>query len=293
MKSYISDGLVSESLLLLKSISEFNCKNQDQVRELHVTYGINKHVALSFAIQCGWIEAAADSIAITPKGECIISSFSGHSISEALWQRILYDYVSLSKPAWSGLIPKGRQETFLFMTPDEQRCFIQSGLMKKPVTVQVLKWWDNLADEIRGVKQEDKNNTGRTGELLTLAYEKERTGLDADWEAVESNLAGYDILSYHDASGSGRILIEVKSSLQSIDCAEMIISRNEWDTASCDYNIDRYYIYAWLLSGEKRLAIIPARLIETHIPEDVGSGKWKEISIPFSLFEKCFIGYEQ
>ena len=253
MKSYISDGLVSESLLLLRSINDYKCKDKDQVRELHVTYGINKDSALDFAVQCDWVSEDNHLISIMPKGDSIISAFNGYSVSEALWQRILYDYVSLSKPAWAGLIPKGRKETFLFMTPDEQRCFIQSGLMKKPVTKQVVNWWDKLADEARGKKQDNNNDTGRAGELLTLEYEKKRTGRDAEWEAIESNLAGFDVISFVDSTSDERILIEVKSSTQDINHAEMIISRNEWDTAWSACNRDRYYFYAWLLSGKYKI----------------------------------------
>ena len=291
MKSYISDGLVSESLLLLRSINDFNCTDKDQVRELHVTYGINKESALNFAIQCDWINADGHLISITPKGNSVISAFNGYSVSESLWQRILYDYVSLSKPAWTGLIPKGRKETFLFMTPDEQRCFIQSGLMKKPVTTQVVNWWDKLADEARGKKQDNNNETGRTGELLTLEYEKKRTGKDAEWEAIESNLAGFDIISYRDSASDERILIEVKSSTQDIDHAEMIISRNEWDTAWSACNRDRYYFYAWLITGDIRFAKIPVETMKKHIPEDAGGGKWKDITIPFILFSELFRNY--
>ena len=288
MKSYISIGRLSETLLLLSSIKVYHCRTFTEVDHLTVCYGINKRAAYDFALQCKWVENNGEEIEFTNHGDEILSLFQGTCISPHLWRIALYDYISICRPAWSYLIPNGRKEAYLFMTNDEKRCFTEAGLMDSIDDV-VVNWWDRVAMLFRTEKQDDQEDIGRDGERTTMAYEEKRTSAKPYWESLDSNYSGYDILSKRNKGSDESILIEVKSSLKSLEDAKMIITRNEWNVASCGFNINRYFFYLWLLGKEKRLAIIPAVLMKDHIPNDVGGGQWKTLEVPFSLFKTLFV----
>ena len=287
MSNYISIGRLSETLLLMTSIRTYNCRSFTEVDHLSVCYGINKKAAYDFAIQCKWISEEHGELHFTEHGLDVVNTFDGNEISSYLWMIVLFDYISECYPAWSYLIPYGRKEAFLFMTNDEKRCFVEAGLMDS-FDDGVVDWWDRIAMLFRKEKQDSLEDIGREGERKTLVYEENRTGLKPHWESIDSNKVGYDILSYKDMTSSESILIEVKSSKKDVDDAKMIITRNEWDVASCGYNIQRYYFYLWLLGDVNRLAIIPATSIREHIPNDIGSGHWKTLEIPFRLFKHHF-----
>lgn len=291
MRSYISVGQLSETLLLLSAIKTYNCVNWDDIDHLTVCYGINKPLAYSFALQCEWIVSDSRSVFFTERGNEIIQEFNGLEISRPLWLNVLYDYVSICRPSWANMIPYGRRETYLFMTNDEKRCFIESGLMEGTEDV-VVAWWDRLAQLFRGEHSDQLEDVGRIGERITLQYEKKRTHSIPIWESVDSNRSGYDIMSKKELDSDESILIEVKSSFKRIEEARMIITRNEWDVASCGYNINRYFFYLWLLGDSKRLAIIPAKEIIKHIPQEMGCGHWKTLEIGFELFRLDFIPYQ-
>lgn len=291
MRSYISVGQLSETLLLLSTIKTFKCASLDDIDHLTVCYGINKPLAISFAIQCEWITSVNNSIVFTERGNEILQDFNGLDISRTLWQNVLHDYVLICRPAWANMIPYGRRETYLFMTNDEKRCFNESGLMNGTDDVTV-SWWDSLAQHYRGEHSDQLEDVGRIGERITLEYEKKRTLSIPIWESVDSNRSGYDIMSKKEIDSNESILIEVKSSFKRIEEARMIVTRNEWDVASCGYNINRYYFYLWLLDGTKRLAIIPAKELLNHIPQEIGGGHWKTLEIGFDLFRFDFIPYQ-
>ena len=304
MRSYISIGRLSETLLLLSSIKAFNCKTFTDVDHLSVSYGINKRAAYDFALektadlrvllpafektlQCGWIDNKASEIEFTDHGNDVISSFRGTSIPASLWRLALYDYISACRPAWSNMIPNGRKEAYLFMTNDEKRCFTEAGLMDSTEN-DVVNWWDRVALLFRSEKQDILEDIGRDGERKTLAYEEFRTKAKPHWESIDSNYSGFDIMSLMGEDSHVSIFIEVKSSLRCIEDATMIITRNEWDVASCALNINRYFFYLWLLEKDDRLAIIPASAMKKHIPNDTGVGQWKTLEVPFLEFEECF-----
>ncbi len=288
MKNYISNGLVSETILLLDAIAKYHCTEKHEIMDLHITYGINKQSALQFASQCKWICHDNEHLHITDNGIGILKQFNGLTINKKLWRNVLYDYIVNSIPVWSGRIPAGRKEAFIFMTLDEKRCFIESGLMDKPADKDTIDWWDTLARSLRKNHQESLDETGRTGEWLTLDFERFRTGREPEWEAIESNVVGYDIISFLNKDSSDQILIEVKSSTRDCSSAELSLTRNEWEVAQSGCNRYRYFFYLWLLHSNKQLAIISADEMVNHIPADIGVGKWKTVNIPFSVFAHKF-----
>ena len=149
----------------------------------------------------------------------------------------------------------------------------------------VIDWWDRLAGEERAKSDANLGDIGRKGERLTLQYEEQRTGVKPAWRSIESNLSGYDILSQRSAEEKEKLLIEVKTSTQTIENACAIISRHEWDVATMKNNLERYLFYFWAISsGVNSLAILSVDEIRSHIPSDNEAGKWENASIPFSIF---------
>lgn len=290
MSSYISVGRLSESLLLLSAVKNYGCKSFAEVDHLTVCYGINKRAAYEFAVQCQWLEEYDNTFSFTIRGNELVHIFKTDGLSNIMWMNALFDYISICRPAWSNMIPNGRKEVYLFMTNDEKRCFNEAGLMESTDKI-IVDWWDKVASLFRDISQEASEDIGREGERRTLLYEEKRTGIKPHWESIDSNFSGYDIASIKEPGSNERILIEVKSSLKELKEAKMIITRNEWNVASCDYNINRYFFYLWLLGRTNQLAIIPANVIKEHIPSDMGGGQWKTLEVPFNQFRQYFSDY--
>ncbi|MCR5713536.1 MAG: DUF3883 domain-containing protein [Bacteroidales bacterium] len=287
MSTYISIGRLSEALLLLSAAKDYSCNSFAEVDHLTICFGINKRAAYDFAIQCRWLEESGVFFSYTDRGSDLVHCFKTAGLSALVWRTALYDYISICRPAWANIIPNGRKEVYLFMTNDEKRCFNEAALMES-TDDDTVEWWDKVASLFRDMSQEVLEDIGREGERKALLYEERRTGVKPHWESIDSNCSGYDISSKKELGSDDNILIEVKSSKRPLKNANMIITRNEWDVASCDYNLGRYFFYLWLLGSRDQLAILPAEKIKEHVPNDVGCGQWKTLEIPFDLFEKEF-----
>lgn len=289
MKTYISVNIVSQALLLISAIKKHGCDSVRQVNQLQLTYGANRDAAMRFLRQCGWIEVDNDAVAFTRYGERIAASFDGYQIDRTLWRAILSGYIEKSRPAWSRRIPYGRKEAYLIMSQEEQRCFDEAGLMGD-TDADVIGWWDMLAERERSKRDASRLDIGREGERFTILYERQRTGVVPEWVSVESNIAGYDILSCRARNSDESILIEVKSSRKPMEKARCIITRREWETAQRRNNIDRYFFYIWKLSdNENLLAIVGVSRMQSYIPADTGDGRWEEASVPYTAFEDLFV----
>ena len=289
MNTYISVNVVSQSLLLIECINKNSCHSLSDVAQLKLPFGINSNISFDFAEQCKWLITSNSDIRFSPEGSQILAMFNGETITESLWRVILSQYISVCQPAWVKRIPYGRKEAYLVMNEEEQRCFSEAGLIDSQADA-VLTWWDSLAEIERIKKQEQNNEVGRQGEKLTMRYEEVRTGVKPDWRSIESNLAGYDILSQRSADNKEKILIEAKASTKPMENACAIISRHEWETASMANNKGRYYFYFWCISSAKTiLARIAVNEIRPHMPIDGTTGLWDNAQIPFSAFSCHFI----
>lgn len=289
MKTYISDSLISEALIVMQAMKQNGCFNVLQVESIKTYYGINKKAALSLATQCKWIALCNNSTyEITSYGEKLLQHFNGIQVTQAMYRDILRNYILVCKPIWARKIPFGRNVAFQIMSDEEQICFRKAGLMTNPVSLEEVNWWDGLAKLIRQEIEHQNDDTGRKGEELTIRFEKERTKADPVWESVNSNFAGYDILSQVSDSDTHQVLIEVKASTQNINDASFYISHNEWGFASAGYNQKRYYFYLWCLCKAPELAIVSYAEMMKHIPQDNGLGEWSDVNVPFSAFKNEF-----
>lgn len=284
----ITTGVIEETILFMSLIKKYGFTTIQELQSVTKDAGISAELAMSYAKQNHWMNFINNTFEVSISGERILQGFDGYSVDSETWQTILMDHVVNANPSWESRIPAGRKEAYIMMPGDVQRCFNLAGLMLQPAPDYVIKWWDNAAEQVRLKHNVKKGETGREGELYTLNYEYKRTKKKAIWESFETNLVGYDIISIAYPEADEQLLIEVKSSKQPFDSAEMIISRHEWDTALRKIDGSKYMFYAWSLKGEILLAKLTPEEVLPHIPKEDGHGRWEQVSIPFSAFSTKF-----
>jgi hypothetical protein len=189
----------------------------------------------------------------------------------------LANIIERTKPTWGGLLPKGRKEAKAGFSDEIKQCF-EEALLLGEMTDEIVHWWDRLSGIMREVGQRQLLETGRRGERLTLRYEETRTSRKPSWQSIESNYAGYDVLSVRDQNDNTPLKIEVKASTRPFSRADIHITQNEWITASA--SLDVYLLHLWLLEPEPMLFIVPSDVVLAHIPADQGKGRWRNVQIP-------------
>jgi hypothetical protein len=181
----------------------------------------------------------------------------------------LMDFIEIAKPTWSSLIPRGRRETLAFLPADARQCFNEAGLSNS-YDEEVVAFWDRAANLSRGRTNDILLEIGREGERLSIAFETNRTGKVPQWAAIDSNAAGYDLLSVVSSDDPSPLKIEVKA-IKRADDRAFFLTRNEWN---CAIGYGRYVLHLWLL-GECSTPFVrsPDELAE-HVPTDNGVGTW-------------------
>lgn len=183
------------------------------------------------------------------------------------------------KPTWSYLIHKGRKEAYQYFPAEVKQCFRDADLINS-YNLDVIKWWDRLALIARGIQQNTQLEIGRIGEELSFKYEKNRTGKYPEWQSIESNLSGYDILSNISSTDTTPLNIEVKTTNNNSRVFTFYLSRNEWNIAESSQN---YIFHLWLMNKEPELFIVDKTEIACHIPSNQGNGSWENVKIVFKL----------
>ncbi len=231
---------------------------------------------LEMAQALDWVQLSENKILdLTEKGIRIEACKS----SAAALRLQLEDFILATKPPWASLIPKGRAETVDYLSKDVEQCFREAALLDG-TSDEVVRWWDSLAKAARGRKEDVNLDTGREGERRSIDYERQRTGSTPFWQSIESNLAGYDLLSKIDQNDSAKLLIEVKASTQTVG-ATLHLTRNEWDTACA---ARAHVFHLWLLRSTPRLRVVEREEMKRHVPRDEGIGEWESVRVPFSAF---------
>ena len=278
----LSVNLLNATLEFLKTVDRFSGYSVEELPFFTRFYQIPYENLYDLSAKCKWIQKEEKKICISEKGNEILNN---QTDQQASLRKMIFDYACCYKPIWGYRIPYGRKEASLMMSKDESSCFFEAGLLSGVPDQKIISWWDELAAEFRMQSEERKNSIGRTGELLSIAYEEHRTGMKPRWISIDSNLAGYDIISQISDTEDSPLLIEVKSSEQSINNACFYISSNEWNTAVSSAN---YRFYLWLINTQKKLAIISPQMIEKYIPVNSDVGEWISAKIPFNVFESEF-----
>ena len=237
---------------------------------------------VAFARYLRWVELrdtghlalTADGIAANAKGD-----------PRAAIRSLLAAYIDIAKPVWVQTASAGRRELLSHAPPGVQQVFAESG-MAYGYDDDIVAWWDSLATRARRVRDDALTEIGRQGERYSLEYERNRTGRDPKWTAVESNLEGYDILSTLSADDNRRLTIEVKTSQQPPGSAWFFLSRNEWEHA---VDALHHAFHLWTLNGDMpRLAVLSVDDVAQHLPTDGGGGAWQTVRVPFGAFEPAF-----
>lgn len=234
---------------------------------------------LDISFKCGWSKLIKDGI--------IILSERGKQIGSVDYKSALLfqieDLILNFNPVWGSILLKGRSEARNFLPPDVAQCFRESGLFDE-LTDELIQVWDRLALAYRNYSQKRMTEIGRAGEKLSFQYEWDRTGHKPMWQAVESNLSGFDILSVTNSSTTTRLQIEVKSTTSEMLFANLHITRNEWETAK---NSKNYIFHLWQMSKDKNtLYKCGVEEMSRHIPVDQGNGAWEKVEIPFAAICK-------
>lgn len=266
---------------LLETLSSNSDYNRANVQHIDLT-SVRSLEVLNILIKLGWIRIGKfESFDVSDRGReiCEISS----TIEKT--REFLLDFVDLDRPTWSQLIPYGRLPALQHAPEEVRQIFRECGLAIG-TEYDVISFWNTLAERVRGRMSENLERIGIDGELLTFEYEQIRTEKLPRWVAIEDSRLGYDLLSVVSKDDSSLLRIEVKTSIRSIEDAGFYITENEWSKV-CDIGDHKFYLW-WLYNGEKRLAILDSDTVQEHIPHNRGEGRWKDVKVPFRIFEDMF-----
>jgi Protein NO VEIN, C-terminal len=232
--------------------------------------------AISLAGALGWL--ARDSTGhLHPTGAGLAAHPEGARSLRLRFQ--LHAFILHTKPSWSALLCRGRREAAAQLPAEIRQCLQDAGLLEG-IDDATVQWWDSLAVASRVESQHELLTIGRFGERLSLHYERNRVGIDPLWQALESNSAGYDILSWVASGRADRLLIEVKCSVLTQATAHLHITRYEWQTARTANNA---VFHLWIVRPDSRcLWILTPEQVRPHVPDDHGAGEWESVCIPFS-----------
>ena len=186
----------------------------------------------------------------------------------------LTDFIETVKPTWCSLIPRGRRETLAFLPVDARQCFNEAGLSNS-YDEEVVAFWDRAANLSRGRTNDILVEIGREGERLSLAFETNRTGKVPHWTAIDSNAAGYDLLSVVSRDDSTPLKIEVKA-VKRADARAFFLTRNEWN---CATGYGEYVLHLWLLDERPAPLVKSTAELSQHIPADNGAGTWQSVKV--------------
>lgn len=187
--------------------------------------------------------------------------------------------VERSAPPWSALLRRGR-DALRGLDPDTVACFDRAGAFAHIPEPDVLLWWDALAAKAYADRDLDLCTRGREAERRSLEYErlliKDLPGAPTPvWRALDSNLAGYDVLSSMMLAGALRPkLIEVKGSARLP--LRFHVTRNEWDTAI--RNPQTYFFQVWHLATD-HMVELSVDEAKAHMPLDRGCGLWQDVVV--------------
>ena len=280
--SVLSPGYLHSSFRLLEMIAKREHQLSVLASALPRIEVLPAAQVVNFAISLGWVGSDNEGRASMTASGAMIYKMS--NAAERIRQALL-DFIGIIQPAWAQLTPRGRKETLSALSPEVRQCFAEAGLIVG-YSDEVVGWWDALAARARGQKSKIMMETGRHGERLSIKYEQVRTGKEPAWQAVESNLSGFDILSVVGAMDTRKLPIEVKTTSGQIRHGSFYVSRNEWETGSTS---DFYNFHLWAIGGEKpSLAVLDKADVAPHIPTNQGEGNWDVVEIPFAAFESVF-----
>ncbi|MGA3036414.1 MAG: DUF3883 domain-containing protein [Vulcanimicrobiaceae bacterium] len=282
MTVHLSVGVLYDCQKFLELCADETFQLSELQQSFRIRYGVaSMQSVLEMLRAMQWVTFDdSGELRITSNGRQIREC---RSHAEALRLQ-LFDYITLGRPTWGSLIPRGRSETLPFLPSDVRQCFNEAGLCQT-YDPDVVTFWDRASNVCRGRNDDFLLNIGREGEKLTLEHEYRRTGREPIWKAIDSNLAGYDVLSVAATDDDTPLKIEVKATRRADD-KTFFVTRKEWEIAS----LGSYVFHIWLLSSDPVLLVRSPDEVEPNIPSDRESGRWCSVQISISeedLFESA------
>jgi len=238
-------------------------------------------IVLGLSQQCQWVE-------VNESGHLILSSFGKRicAFPDPAFQlrHQLKDILQLTNQSWAKKIADGRSEALKIMPEPVQQIFLEAGLLGE-WSDELVEWWDTIGLAARSKRGGLNLETGRRAERLSIDFEEERTGQRPEWKCVDTNYAGYDLLSIIDRDDRRRCPIEVKGSRRRLTEATFVLTRREWDVAEANLS---YRLHLWLIrdsqDSNRDLRVVAADKLALHVPDDCGEGKWMAVEVPFKPF---------
>jgi len=261
---------------LLRAISEDPTSRLWTSQSLDYWEGISLSSMVEAGQTSGLVSCSVDGVfSITASGHRVLAE----QTSRTRFRRAVMELYTFTRPAWISLVPLGRQAVRAAVPPHDLQSLDESGLLAD-FDRETVAWWDALGGSIRSQQDQDRLAIGRDAERLSLGYEDWRTGTAPRWVAIESTLAGYDVLSQVSSANAATLMIEVKGSTRLLATAALILSRNEWETITSS---SRAVLDAWLIMGHcASLRRTTVELLSPLIPLDQSDGKWQTVTIPYS-----------
>ncbi|MBT5269113.1 MAG: DUF3883 domain-containing protein [Candidatus Marinimicrobia bacterium] len=292
-----------DSQKLLATIGNSIVKYSD----LRSTYlnGVNKYNlshledSLNLSIKTGWVLLRSEELHLTQMGQNVANLLPKDNrpcVSAARVQ--LMDFIAVEKPFWSYYLKMGRKESIPFMSAEIADVFYQLKLINEDDRTpdrDAIEWWDKISAAIYSDDQYNRIRIGRLGEYCSYLYEIARVGEEPQWTALESNKAGYDLLSRRARGKDSKLCIEVKTCTSKPQ--SFFLSKNEWSVASSKRS-GEYMIHFWdICHPENPLLhiISPSRMIEM-MPTDGIAGEWVNCKVEIAKLENILltpIGYKQ
>lgn len=271
-----SVGILYSVQTFLKFINETSIKATEFSSLFKRFEATSAQLVLEVADGCNWIKLDLEgNIRLSEQGNEILFQENMRNALRVQLKHLIEEF----EPSWSYLIHKGRKEAFQYFPSDVKQCFKEAELINS-FDPDVIKWWDILASIARGKQQDTQLEIGRTGEELSLEYERNRTGKDPVWQSIESNLSGFDILSCVSSTDMAPLRIEVKATTISSNSFTFYLSRNEWNVAETS---QQYQFHLWVLGNEPELFIMDKSDVSSHIPSNQGYGIWGNVKITFDI----------
>tara|TARA_Y100001958_G_C21125055_1_gene468029 strand:- start:337 stop:942 length:606 start_codon:yes stop_codon:yes gene_type:complete len=188
----------------------------------------------------------------------------------------LYDIVFSLKPDWAAVLSQGRTSSMKFLRDNIKQLFIEAKLYDETgsdYNDEAVKWWDLISLAYRNEINQKKILIGRFGERLTMDYEHKRTKKPPQWKSLETDSAGYDVLSIVSKTNTKPLCIEVKTTQN--NQPQFFLSRNEFEFMMTR-SLDDYRLYLWNINDEKnpQLKILDKNYIVKNAPKDGIGSNW-------------------
>ena len=214
--------------------------------------------------------------------ECGLSISSLPTSWDKFYRFVSFEVIQKYRPFWLSAVRVGRMALIGAVPRDQYQCLVDSGLLEKPPSAEVLQFWNSLVSLAYYEQDMVRLRNGTEAEVLALAEERRllaiagRPDLEPIWVSLDDSNRGYDIESYLVRDGdTEKRYLEIKGFVGGE--ISFHISRAEWKAAARLQ--ERYIVQVWSLDARLKVLELRAEELALHIPVDNGSGRWESVLI--------------